>query len=1128
MIKQIYLLVLFFMASAVVSSQTTDLAVVVEAQDLNGTGVSQVQIYQEFQYIITIINSGNTVTNSTFSQTLNQNVTVISYTSQNNSGGASDVTNITLNGTTLTGNIQNLPNTSSVQVKVVVKAPQVLGGIATSVSVSPPQGTQDANPSNNQSIISIDVVDVIIDFTVEHSQISPVQGTGISAWNDLVTYEFTITNNSIITYPLAGFSGNLELVTSADYGKPVVQLEAIQCIGGTNGVNCPDVSAVTGPQVILTSTQSVFTFGAQIDFPPNASLTFQITYRYLEPRCGIELQPMSVNSFVSIDLQHDNISSNDSNYVLTNLLMAELCEFTDICIQTIQTNPSVGTFINWNEEVTFETTVCNSGPLEAPIRFYLQNLSLGIPWDIISIECIGTTGAISCNDIILNDEGQFWNTNDFTMPVGATITIRSVIIFLEPGCSSTQNNNSGHVRSGTNILTTSIIDSNLNNNFESDYLTLPPGQPCPSTDLSVNKVQIEPILPEGGSDQEPTAWGPVTYEITVYNNGVLDTEIQLYDYIPQGANPLVEGALVSVECVSTTGTAQCFSLEHLYVGVLLDGVVENGLLDTFWEILPEDHWQLPAQSSVTFRVVVDWFPECSESAIPATNSVRVNHASASVTDPNSTNNRSTEITYFAPCVDLVVQTYPQFTAVFVDQAFDWIIDISNSATSSNAVNIDLESILDPNFVITGTPTCQIVTGNATCVNSFTVTGTTVTSTIPHMQANSSVRIRIPVTAPNFGGAFNNTANAFPNTEYNEELTPETNTSISNVQVIAPRLMKSFSPETIYVGEESTLTFTISNLASNPSQNNISFTDYLPAGLTLTGQPNWVNSNGCTATFLGVSGDDFVGVTDLVFPQGTATCSFSVTVTSNSVGQYINADENFSDQINIDTSQAFAVLNVIEDTTNVDIEVIKNVSPEEANLGDEVEFSITITNIGTTQATDVIIYDSLPMGYEYVNSIVSNGFYSIVNNEWSIPLLDANQSETLTVTAKIISSNNLLNSAFLQDLNEVDRDETNNEDSAEVMIGNCLKIPQGFSPTNDGMNDVFFIPCIENFPNNKLKIFNRLGVQVYEAQNYQNTWDGKANMGFPKISQRLPVGTYYYIMEIAEFPEAMVGWVYLNY
>ena len=178
-----------------------------------------------------------------------------------------------------------------------------------------------------------------------------------------------------------------------------------------------------------------------------------------------------------------------------------------------------------------------------------------------------------------------------------------------------------------------------------------------------------------------------------------------------------------------------------------------------------------------------------------------------------------------------------------------------------------------------------------------------------MEAGSTVRIRIPVTSPVFGGAFSNTAEATPSETDNEELTPETNISISNVQVIAPTLIKSFNPIEIVVGQTSTLTFTITNISSNPSQNNISFTDNLPFGLILVDSPVWVSANGCTATFLGAVGDPFVGVSNLTFPNGVSSCAFSVIVTSNTEGVFLNDNENFSNQNNIDTSQALSLIHI---------------------------------------------------------------------------------------------------------------------------------------------------------------------------------------------------------------------------
>ena len=204
--KKSLLFLLFYFLISTIKSQTTDLSIVVEAQNLSGNPISQISINQEFQYIVTIINGGNAVNNASFSQTLNSELTILSAQSQNQTGSASAIDPINISGTVIDGTIASMPSNSSVQIKVIVKAPLTPGGIATNATVFAPDGTTDNESSNNQSIISIDVVDVPIDFTVDYNQINPALGTGISAWNETVTYQLTITNNSNIDFPINNFS----------------------------------------------------------------------------------------------------------------------------------------------------------------------------------------------------------------------------------------------------------------------------------------------------------------------------------------------------------------------------------------------------------------------------------------------------------------------------------------------------------------------------------------------------------------------------------------------------------------------------------------------------------------------------------------------------------------------------------------------------------------------------------------------------------------------------------------------------------------------------------------------------------------------------------------------------------
>ena len=107
------------------------------------------------------------------------------------------------------------------------------------------------------------------------------------------------------------------------------------------------------------------------------------------------------------------------------------------------------------------------------------------------------------------------------------------------------------------------------------------------------------------------------------------------------------------------------------------------------------------------------------------------------------------------------------------------------------------------------------------------------------------------------------------------------------------------------------------------------------------------------------------------------------------------------------------------------------------------------------------------------------------------------------------------------------------DTVLFVLEDCatIKIPDAFSPNSDGTNDVFFIPNLQYYPNNNLKIFNRWGAEVFEAQHYKNDWDGTSN-GTATIGEQLPVSTYYYVLDLGEnYLEAgtqvFTGFVYLK-
>lgn len=103
------------------------------------------------------------------------------------------------------------------------------------------------------------------------------------------------------------------------------------------------------------------------------------------------------------------------------------------------------------------------------------------------------------------------------------------------------------------------------------------------------------------------------------------------------------------------------------------------------------------------------------------------------------------------------------------------------------------------------------------------------------------------------------------------------------------------------------------------------------------------------------------------------------------------------------------------------------------------------------------------------------------------------------------------------------------DDLDPTVQECLHIYQGFSPNDDGKNDVFVIEGIHSFPNNEFKVFNRWGTIVYEAKSYKNQWDGTTNKNVVLTSRGvLPTGVYFFVLELNNDEQRTeVGWLYLN-
>ena len=95
----------------------------------------------------------------------------------------------------------------------------------------------------------------------------------------------------------------------------------------------------------------------------------------------------------------------------------------------------------------------------------------------------------------------------------------------------------------------------------------------------------------------------------------------------------------------------------------------------------------------------------------------------------------------------------------------------------------------------------------------------------------------------------------------------------------------------------------------------------------------------------------------------------------------------------------------------------------------------------------------------------------------------------------------------------------------VILQKAIIIPSGFTPNNDGVNEFFEIQNIEQYEN-EVKIFNRWGNTVYQANNYDNKdirWEAKASSG-AVMKTDVPEGTYYYWIDLKDGNVPKTGFV----
>ena len=82
-----------------------------------------------------------------------------------------------------------------------------------------------------------------------------------------------------------------------------------------------------------------------------------------------------------------------------------------------------------------------------------------------------------------------------------------------------------------------------------------------------------------------------------------------------------------------------------------------------------------------------------------------------------------------------------------------------------------------------------------------------------------------------------------------------------------------------------------------------------------------------------------------------------------------------------------------------------------------------------------------------------------------------------------------------------------------------RIPNAFTPNDDGVNDVWKVGIIEYYPEAIIRIFDSKGTLIFESPpGYPDPWDGKVDGEF------VSMGTYYYLIYLEPGLKPQAGYL----
>ncbi|MDB4807776.1 DUF11 domain-containing protein, partial [bacterium] len=354
----------------------------------------------------------------------------------------------------------------------------------------------------------------------------------------------------------------------------------------------------------------------------------------------------------------------------------------------------------------------------------------------------------------------------------------------------------------------------------------------------------------------------------------------------------------------------------------------------------------------------------------------------------------------------------------------------NAPTVGQEIEFEIKVSNDGRDAATGVSARDVLPVGLTYVSSSTTVGQYTSGTgiweIGSLSVGGNVTLTINARATT-ASDLTHTAEVFSSDQWDPDSTPANNDPSEDDQdsqtigatQIDLSVTKTVDDATPNLND--TVTFTVLVANAGPSDaSSVEVQDILPSGLAFEG------FTASTGTFVASTGQWIVGA---IPSQESEQLSIRARVTDVAVvvnmAQVTKADQEDPDSTpGNGTDSEDDQSSVTVTPQQADLELSKAVDNAQANVGQDVVFTIVVSNQGPNAATNVVVTDQLPDGITFKSGQTPQGSsYNAGTGVWDVGAIPAGAQRTLTIIGRVDSSVPQDNMAQVYSVDQYDPDST---------------------------------------------------------------------------------------------------------